>query len=69
MNKEVKDLLEYALNNKQKYDEVYKYIKDNIIEPKENVFINPKILFANVNELYKRCTQLEVIVKEIAKKI
>lgn len=69
MSEKAKTLLEYALNNKEEYDEVYKYIKDNIIEPQRNIFINQEILFANVKELYKRSTNLETIIKEIAKEV
>lgn len=69
MSEKAKTLLEYTLNNKEEYDEVYKYIKDNIIEPKRNIFINQEILFANVKELYKRSTNLETIIKEIAKEV
>ena len=69
MSEKAKTLLEYTLNNKEEYDEVYKYIKDNIIEPKRNIFINQEILFANVKELYKRSTNVETIIKEIAKEV
>ena len=69
MSEKAKTLLEYTLNNKEEYDEVYKYIKDNIIEPKRNIFINQEILFANVKELYKRSTNLETIINEIAKEV
>ena len=69
MSEKAKTLLEYTLNNKEEYDEVYKYIKDNIIEPKRNIFINQEILFANEKELYKRSTNLETIIKEIAKEV
>ena len=34
MSENSKGLLEYALNEKPKYDEVYKYLKNNLIEPK-----------------------------------
>lgn len=67
MNQENKDLLEYALNEKPKYDEVYKYIINNIIEPKGNLFINQAIMFENIKQLYTRATNLEAILKEIAK--
>ena len=67
MNQENKDLLKYALNEKPKYDEVYKYIKDNVIEPKLNSFINKKVLFTNIEQLYTRAANLEAIINEIAK--
>lgn len=67
-----KDLLEYALNEKPKYDEVYKYIRDNLIEPKLEPgqmgrFINQEILLTNTKELYHRAMMLETIINELAK--
>lgn len=66
MNQENKDLLEYALNEKPKYDEVYKYIRDNIVEPKGNVFINKEVLYTNIEQLYNRARLLEMILNKIA---
>lgn len=67
MNQENKILLEYALNEKPKYDKVYKYIRDNIVEPKGNVFINKEVLYTNIEQLYKRARLLEMILNKIAK--
>ena len=67
MNEGSKTLLKYVLNEKPKYDEMYKYIINNIIEPKQNLFINQQILFANIKQLYTRASNLEAILKEIAK--
>lgn len=72
MSENSKGLLEYALNEKPKYDEVYKYLKNNLIEPKlelgqMGVFINQEVLFTNVKELYHRAMTLETIIKELAK--
>lgn len=66
MNQENKDLLEYALNEKPKFDEVYKYIRDNIVEPKGNVFINKEVLYTNIEQLYNRARLLEMILNKIA---
>lgn len=66
MNQENKDLLEYALNEKPKYDEVYKYIRDNIVEPKGNAFINKEVLYTNIEQLYNRARLLEMILNKIA---
>ena len=66
MNQENKDLLEYALNEKPKYDEVYKYIRDNIVEPKGNAFINKEVLYMNIEQLYNRARLLEMILNKIA---
>lgn len=71
MNQENKDLLEYVLNEKPKYDEVYKYLKDNLIEPKLELgqmghFINQEILLANTKELYHRAMMLETIINKLA---
>lgn len=72
MNQENKHLLEYVLNEKPKYDEVYKYLKNNLIEPKlelgqMGVFINQEVLFTNVKQLYHRAMILETIINELAK--
>ena len=72
MKKENKDLLVYALYEKPKYDVVYKYLKDNLIEPKlelgqMGVFINQEILLTNTKELYRRSMILETIINELAK--
>ena len=64
---EIKELLEYALNEKPKYNEVYTYIKDNIIEPKENRFINKEVLYANIEQLYNRARVLETIFEKLMK--
>lgn len=66
MNQENKDLLEYALNEKPKCDEVYKYIRDNIVEPKGNAFINKEVLYTNIEQLYNRARLLEMILNKIA---
>ena len=66
MNQENKDLLEYALNEKPKYDEVYKYIRDNIVEPKRNAFINKEVLYTNIEQLYNRAMLLEMILNKMA---
>lgn len=66
MNQENKDLLEYALNEKPKYDEVYKYIRDNIVEPKGNAFINKEVLYTNIEQLYNRARLLDMILSKIA---
>lgn len=72
MSENSKGLLEYALNEKPKYDEVYKYLKNNLIEPKlelgqMGVFINQEVLFTNVKELYHRAMTLETIINELSK--
>lgn len=72
MSENSKGLLEYALNEKPKYDVVYKYLKDNLIEPKLEPgqmghFINQEILLANTKELYHRAMMLETIINELAK--
>lgn len=66
MNQENKDLLEYALNEKSKYDEVYKYIRDNIVEPKGNGFLNKEVLYTNIEQLYNRARLLDMILSKIA---
>lgn len=66
MNQENKDLLEYALNEKPKYDEVYKYIRDNIVEPKGYAFINKEVLYTNIEQLYNRARLLDMILSKIA---
>lgn len=66
MNQENKDLLEYALNEKPKYDVVYKYIRDNIVEPKGNAFINKEVLYTNIEQLYNRARLLDMILSKIA---
>ena len=66
MNQQNKDLLEYALNEKPKYDEVYKYIRDNIVEPKGNAFINKEVLYTNIEQLYNRARLLDMILSKIA---
>lgn len=67
MSEDSKILLKYASNEKSKYDEVYNYIMNNVIEPKRNTFINQEVLFTNIKQLYKRAATLEAIIKEIAK--
>lgn len=72
MNEDSKALLNYVLNEKPKYDEVYKYLKDNLIEPKlepgqMGVFINQEVLFTNVKQLYHRAMTLETIINKLEK--
>ena len=72
MSEDSKALLEYALNEKHKYDEVYKYIKDNIVEPKlepgqMGYFINREVLHTNIEQLYHRAMMLETIFNELVK--
>lgn len=66
MSENSKGLLEYALNEKPKYDEVYKYIRDNIVEPKGNAFINKEVLYTNIEQLYNRARLLDMIPSKIA---
>ena len=66
MKQENKDLLEYALNEKPKYDEVYEYIRDNIVEPKGNGFLIKEVLYTNIEQLYNRARLLDMILSKIA---
>lgn len=70
MNKENEILLEYLSNEKPKYENVYKYIKDNIIEPKlefgiPGKFINTEVLDANIKQLYHRAMMLEMVITKL----
>ena len=70
MNKENEILLEYLSNEKPKYENVYKYIKDNIIEPKlefgiPGKFINTEVLEANIKQLYHRAMMLEMVITKL----